>query len=67
MTTMSDPGCAPVEMIASACENNCRYPQKTIQLDPTTRAGASCIMRKKQLPANEIPLFINNLTAPAEV
>ena len=68
MSNLYNPPCTPVEMIAGSCNgDNCRWPQKTVQLDPSTRAGASCVQQKNHTPQHEVPLFINNITGPSEV
>lgn len=48
-------------------DSNCRYPQKTIKLDPSTRAGASCAQKNNFAACVNVPLFINNLIVPIEL
>lgn len=48
-------------------DSNCRYPQKNIQLDPSTRLGASCAQKNNHAACVTVPLFINTLVVPIEL
>lgn len=62
---MSD--CEPISFTNACISDNCTQPLATVKLDPTTRAGASCLPRfPREVPDPNSPLFFSNHFAPSE-
>lgn len=60
--------CDPHLSYLMRCESdNCTQPLATVKLDPTTRAGASCLRQvPRDVPDPSLPLFITNPFSPSE-